>query len=146
YHKMPILVEEYISGQEVELILVGNTDQILFSKEVQLIMDNKEFFDNEIWGYETKKIDDSNIDFKMSHFISYEYINKIHILLMSLNYIVFILVDLIFYYGVFFLIEISADFYLGYDCVFYYVFQQNGYSLSEMFEFLIQNGLIHYQY
>ena len=39
-------------------------------EEVQLIMDKKEFFDYEIWGYETKKIDDTNIDFKMSSFIS----------------------------------------------------------------------------
>ena len=146
YHKMPILVEEYISGQEVELILVGNTDQILFSKEVQLIMDNKEFFDNEIWGYETKKIDDSNIDFKMSHFISYEDINKIHTLFKSFNKIEFMRVDGRFHNGEFYLIELSPDCYLGDDCAFYYAFQQNGYSLSEMFEFLIQNGLNHYQY
>lgn len=56
YHKMPILAEEYIPGEEVELILVGTQKQISFSEEVQLIMDKKEFFNHEIWGYETKKL------------------------------------------------------------------------------------------
>lgn len=146
YHKMPILVEEYISGQEVELILVGNTSQIIFSKEVQLIMDNKEYFNNEIWGYETKKIDDSNIDFKISNFVSNEDIKKIHTLFKSFNKIEFMRVDGRFHNGEFYLIELSPDCYLGDDCAFYYAFQQDNYSLSEMFEFLIQNGLNHYQY
>lgn len=145
YHKMPILAEEYISGQEVELILVGDKNQIIFSEEVQLIMNNKEFYKNEIWGYETKKIDDSNIDFKMSHFISQTDISKIHSLFKSFNKIEFMRVDGRFHNEEFYLIELSPDCYLGDDCAFYYAFQHKGYTLAEMFEYLIQNGLNHYQ-
>ncbi|MBQ3498340.1 MAG: hypothetical protein IJA87_04340 [Clostridia bacterium] len=146
YHKMPILVEEYISGQEVEMILVGNSREIIFSEEVQLIMGNKESYDKEIWGFETKKIDDSSIDFKMSNFISQNDIHKIHNLFKAFDKIEFMRVDGRFHNGEFYLIELSPDCYLGDDCAFYYAFQNKGYSLSEMFEYLIKNGLNHYQY
>lgn len=146
YHQMPILVEEYITGQEVELILVGNNKKVTFSEEVQLIMGKKEYYENEIWGYETKKIDDSTIDFKMSHFIAQFDINKIHSLFKAFNKIEFMRVDGRFHNGEFYLIELSPDCYLGDDCAFYYAFKNKGFSLSEMFEYLIQNGLNHYQY
>ena len=144
YHEMPILVEEYIAGPEVEMILVGNKDDIMFSEEVQLIMGNKEFYENEIWGFETKKIDDSDIDFKMSHYITQNDIKKIHSLFKSFDKIEFMRVDGRIYNGEFYLIELSPDCYLGDDCAFYFAFQNNGYSLSDMFEYLINNGLNHY--
>lgn len=145
YHKMPILAEEYIPGEEVELILVGTKKEITFSEEVQLIMDKKEFFDYEIWGYETKKIDDTNIDFKMSSFISKNDISKIHNLFKAFDKIEFMRVDGRIYQGEFHLIELSPDCYLGDDCAFYYAFRNKGYSLSQMFEYLIVNSLNHYQ-
>lgn len=145
YHKMPILAEEYIPGEEVELILVGTKKEITFSEEVQLIMDKKEFFDYEIWGYETKKIDDTNIDFKMSSFISKNDTNKIHNLFKAFDKIEFMRVDGRMYQGEFHLIELSPDCYLGDDCAFYYAFGNKGYSLSQMFEYLIINSLNHYQ-
>lgn len=146
YHKMPILVEEYISGQEVELILVGNSKNILFSEEVQLLMGSKEYYDKEIWGFETKKIDDSSIDFKTSNYINKKEVSQIHKLFMAFDKIEFMRVDGRFHNGEFYLIELSPDCYLGDDCAFYYAFQSKGYSFSEMFEFLIRNGLNHYQY
>lgn len=145
FHKMPILAEEYIPGEEVELILVGTKDKIIFSEEVQLIMNKKEFFDNEIWGFETKKIDDSNIDFKMSSFISENDIKKIHNLFKAFDKIEFMRVDGRMYNGEFHLIELSPDCYLGDDCAFYYAFKNKGYTLSQMFEYLILNGLSYYQ-
>ena len=54
-------------------------------------------------------------------------------------------VDGRFHNGEFHLIELSPYCYLGDDCAFYYAFQKQGYSLSDMFEFLINNGLTHYQ-
>lgn len=145
FHKMPILVEEYIPGEEVEMILVGTSEQITFSEEVQLIMDKKDYFSNEIWGYETKKIDDSNIDFKISTLIPQNDIQKIHRLFMSFDKIEFMRVDGRIYQGQFHLIELSPDCYLGDDCAFYYAFNHQGYTLPKMFEYLILNSLNHYQ-
>lgn len=145
FHNMPILVEEYIPGEEVEMILVGNKNQITFSEEVQLIMDKKEYFNTEIWGYETKKIDDTNIDFKMSSLIPQSDIQKIHLLFMAFEKIEFMRVDGRMHNGQFHLIELSPDCYLGDDCAFYYAFAHKGYTLSQMFEFLILNCLDYYQ-
>ena len=145
FHKMPILVEEYIPGREVEMIIVGDKNKIHFSEEVQLLMGDNEYYEKEIWGFETKKIDDSNIDFSMSHYISQEDIDKIHNLFKSFDKIEFMRVDGRVKDGKFILIELSPDCYLGDDCAFYFAFQHRGYSLSGMFEYLINNGLNHYQ-
>lgn len=145
FHTMPILAEEYIPGEEVELILVGTKNEITFSEEVQLIMDKKDFFTSEIWGYETKKIDDSNIDFKMSSLIPKNDVIKIHNLFRAFDKIEFMRVDGRMHNGQFHLIELSPDCYLGDDCAFYYAFGNKGYSLSQMFEYLILNSLKNYQ-
>lgn len=145
FHNMPILVEEYIPGAEVELILVGTRSSVKFSEEVQLIMGEKEYFNTEIWGYETKKIDDSNIDFRMSSLIPESDIKKIHKLFMAFDKIEFMRVDGRMYQGQFHLIELSPDCYLGDDCAFYYAFEHKGYTLSQMFEYLILNSLGHVQ-
>lgn len=145
FHQMPILAEEYIPGEEVELILVGTKNKIVFSQEVQLIMDQKDHFNKEIWGYETKKIDDSNIDFRISSLIQQSDINKIHNLFRAFDKIEFMRVDGRMYQGQFHLIELSPDCYLGDDCAFYYAFNHQGYTLSQMFEYLILNSLNHYQ-
>lgn len=145
FHQMSILVEEYIPGEEVELILVGSKEKITFSEEVQLIMNQKEYFNNEIWGYETKKVDDSSIDFKMSNFIPKSDVKKIHNLFYAFDKIEFMRVDGRMFQGEFYLIELSPDCYLGDDCAFYYTFHNRGCTLSQMFEYLVTNGLNHYQ-
>lgn len=145
FHKMPILVEEYIAGEEVELILVGTKEKVTFSEEVQLIIAKKDYFDSEIWGYETKKIDDSSIDFKMSSLISSNDINKIHNLFKAFDKIEFMRIDGRMSQGEFHLIELSPDCYLGEDCAFYFAFGNRGYTLPQMFEYLIINSLNHYQ-
>lgn len=146
YHKMPILIEEYISGEEVELILVGNHKNVVFSEEVQLLMSNKKYYTTEVWGYETKKVDDTNVDFKMSSLISQKDKQNIQTLFASFSKIEFMRVDGRIKDGEFYLIELSPDCYLGDDCAFYYAFSQKGYSFPEMFEFLIKNAQFHYQY
>lgn len=146
FHKLPILIEEYISGEEVELILVGNKNKIILSEEVQLLMGDKKYYDKEIWGFETKKIDDSNIDFQMSNLISSAEISHIHSLFKSFEKMEFMRVDGRIHEGQFYLIELSPDCYLGNDCAFYFAFNKLGYSFPEMFELLINNGLDHYRH
>ncbi len=141
---VPVLVEEYIPGYEVELILVGNQNKVTFCEEVQLMIHGKEKFDDEIWGLETKKFDDSHVNFKVSDLISdkdkYNMIN----LFKSFPKIEFARIDGRIKNGKFYLIEISPDCYLGDDCAFYYAFSQRGISHTEMFRFIIGNHLGEY--
>lgn len=140
-HNLPVLLEEYIPGYEVELIVVGNKKRILFYQEVQLIMNNVENFKNEIWNLETKKIDDSNIDFKISNLISEKDKKNLINLFKSFDKIEFARIDGRIYQNDFYLIEISPDCYLGDDCAFYYAFSKANVSHTKMFEILIKNHL-----
>ena len=139
--QIPILAEEYIAGYEVELITVGSHHNISFCEEVQLLMENKSFFDHELWGYETKSIDDSSVEFSMSNYISTSDRRNLLELFHSFEKIEMLRFDGRVKNGKFYLIELSPDCYLGDDCAFYYAFQQKGYSHDEMFRFLIRNSL-----
>lgn len=138
---IPILIEEYIEGHEVELITVGTQKRIAFCEEVQLLMGNKAYFDHDIWGFETKSIDDTSINFTSSRYISTEDRNKLLALFQSFTKLEMIRFDGRIKDGIFYLIELSPDCYLGDDCAFYYAFNQKGFSHDEMFRFLISNSL-----
>lgn len=139
--QVPALIEEYIEGYEVELITVGSKKRIVFCEEVQLLIGNKSYFDHELWGFETKIIDDSSIDFASSHYIASEDRNNLVALFQSFDKLEMIRFDGRIKDGHFYLIELSPDCYLGDDCAFYYAFQQKGFTHDEMFRYLISNSL-----
>ena len=139
--QVPILIEEYIDGYEVELITVGSRKKITFCEEVQLLMGNKTYFDHDLWGFETKSIDDSSIDFTISHYISSKDRKNLMTLFQSFDKLEIIRFDGRVRDGQFYLLELSPDCYLGDDCAFYYAFQQRGFSHDEMLRFLIINSL-----
>lgn len=143
YLGVPILIEEYMEGYEVELIVVGTKREICFCNEVQLIMDKKKYFDHDIWGFETKEIDDSSIDFCMSKYICDVDCKNLISLFKSFEKVEVIRFDGRIRNGRFYLIELSPDCYLGDDCAVYYAFQNKGYSHSQMLKFLIDNALDH---
>lgn len=139
--QVPILIEEYIEGYEVELITVGSQKRITFCEEVQLLMGSKTYFDHDLWSFETKNTDDSSIAFTMSQYISSRDRDNLLTLFQSFDKLEMIRFDGRIKNGCFYLIELSPDCYLGNDCAFYYAFQEKGYSHSEMFRFLINNSL-----
>ena len=138
---VPILIEEYIEGYEVELITVGSQDRVIFYEEVQLLMGDKTYFDQELWGFETKNVDDSSIDFAISQYILPEERRSLIKMFKSFDKLEFIRFDGRIKNGHFYLLELSPDCYLGDDCAFYYAFKENGFSHEEMFRFLIRNSL-----
>lgn len=140
-HNIPILVEEYIEGYEVEYSIFGSKNKVILSGEAQLKIDGRTFFSQEIWGYETKKIDDSSVDFIDSNIIPIEEKEKMITLFQSFEKIEFMRVDGRIKNNQFFLIELSPDCFLGKDCAFYHVFAQNNYSFEKMFEALIMNAV-----
>jgi D-alanine-D-alanine ligase len=140
-HQMPILVEELLEGYEVEYIIVGNPKHILLSAEIKLIMDQEDYFKEKIWSYETKKIDDSNVDFAASDLLSVETKRNMANLFQSFQKIEFMRIDGRIQDGEFFLIELSPDCYLGDDCAVAAAFFSKNYSYEDMFRILIRNSL-----
>lgn len=141
YIKVPIIVEEYIEGYEVELIVAGTQKNIRFSEEVQLLMGSKEYFKNDIWGFEAKDIDDSGVDFQISKHISEEDRKKLFDLFRSFEKLEVVRFDGRVKDNQFYLLELSPDCYLGEDCAVAFAFQSKGYTHTEMLQFLIDNAL-----
>lgn len=141
FREQAILVEEYVPGYEVELILLGNSLEIKLCHEVSLIMDKERYYNNTIWGYETKKINDNDISFSSSNYISSHDKNNLINLFKSFSKIEFMRIDCRVNESGLKLIELSPDCYLGEDCAFFYAFQENGYSFEEMFFQIINNSL-----
>jgi len=105
-------------------------------------MNNQDYFANEIWGYETKKLDDSSVDFVESSLLSDTDKHNLVALFQSFDKIEFMRIDGRFHNGQFFLIELSPDCYLGDDCAFFYAFKNRGIQYEEMFSMLIENAQV----
>ena len=110
----PIMLEEYIQGYEVSVIVFGNKKQILRTGITQLIINGKKFFTNEIWGFEDKKIDEkASIECDGSELtdkIPWENIKR---LFYSFDKVELIRFDGRINDDGFFLIELSPDAYIG---------------------------------
>lgn len=141
YLNIPIVIEEYIDGYEVELIVVGTSNNISFCEEVQLIINQQKYFDHEIWGYETKDIDDTSVNFCSSNYINKNDMAALMLLFKSFPKLEIIRFDGRIKDGDFYLIELSPDCYLGDDCAFYYAFENKGFTHADMFKYLINNTL-----
>lgn len=140
YHEMAIIVEEYIPGNEIDFVIAGSKTEIIMQQEVQLFMDGDDYFESKIWGFETKKIDDSSIDMRPSNLIPHDTCTHMIDLFQSFDKAEFMRIDGRLYEGQFYLIEMSPDAYLGDDCAVYEAFKHHGYSHVEMLRKLVQNA------
>ncbi len=141
YHRLPVLVEEYIPGYEVELILLGNSHEMKLCHEVQLIIEGETYYNNTIWGYETKRINDEGVSFFSSHHFQQDDIRRLVRLFQSFNKVEYMRIDCRTNEQGMKLIELSPDCYLGEDCAFYYAFAQHSHSFEDMIYALVKNSL-----
>lgn len=142
YQQMPIIVEEYISGFEVSFIIVGNKSEIIFSGESELCIDNKKYFDNEVFGLESKKITPSRKSYCASNHISTETQHKMFQLFKSFDKVEFMRIDCrITKDNIIYILELSPDCYIGSKGAFQEALKRQGYDFEKMLKLLIQNSL-----
>lgn len=141
FQKLPILVEEYLPGYELELIIFGNKKEIKLCREVQIEINGKQCFDSEVWGLETKKVDDSTVEWRNSNFISSTDMDKFKALFWSFDKAEIMRIDCRIVNGKPIMIELSPDCYLGEDGGIAYAFAQNGINYSEMLQHIIENSI-----
>lgn len=141
-HPTPVLVEEYIAGQEISILLIGGREKIVFCGETQLVINDQTYFEDRIWGYEEKKIDDSKVDSKISHLTTQkEREQAIHIF-QSFEKVEYMRVDGRITDTGFFLLELSPDCYLGPESDFEIALkEQLGLDYSSGLKFIIENSL-----
>lgn len=140
-HPTPILVEEYVPGEEVSILLIGNSKKISYCGETQLVINGEKFFQDRIWGYEEKKIDDSNVDFVVSHRTSLSDQERAVRIFQSFEKVEYMRIDGRVSHNGFCLLELSPDCYLGPDCDFAVAMKENGISYPEFLKFIIENSL-----
>lgn len=143
YHSVPVMVEEYIPGYEVSLLLIGNKNNSVMIDETQLIMNGNKYFSNEIWGYETKKIDDSSVDYARSNLVSEMDKKRAHQLFNSFDKVEYMRIDGRVYKNCFYVLELSPDCYLGPDSDFAISYEQRGKTYADFIHTIIKIALNH---
>lgn len=140
-HPTPVLVEEYVAGEEVSILLIGGKEKIAFCGETQLIINNQTYFKDRIWGYEEKKIDDSKVDYRVSHLTTQQEREQAILIFQSFEKVEYMRIDGRITDDGFCLIELSPDCYLGPECDFEIAMKELGFSYPRMLEFIIENSL-----
>jgi D-alanine-D-alanine ligase len=141
-HKIPMLVEEILSGYEVSYVLVGNKKRIILQDELQLVINGIDYFSEQIWSFDCKRINNDDSIFVPSNLLSHEDKNKMLLLFNSFEKMEFMRIDGRVKDGVFYLIELSPDCFLGEYCAVQTVFDIAGYNYTQMFKTLIENALV----
>lgn len=141
YQNLPILVEEYISGYEVEIILFGNSTNIMIDSEIGIQIDGVDYFQNQIWGYEAKKEGLHQNTLIPTNHISPTDHQKLRTLFCSFNKAEIMRVDGRVFDGQLYVLELSPDCYLGPTGGVAKAFENNNIEYSEMFYALIKNAL-----
>lgn len=142
YQDMPILVEEYIPGYEVSLIIIGNKKEILFCEESELLLQNKNFFKNEIFGLENKKILPQHKSYRRSSHIDGKTKKQMIRLFQSFDKAEFMRIDCrVDKLGNIFVLELSPDCYVGSKGAFFETVKQNGISFEHMIKMMVDNSI-----
>lgn len=147
YQKMPILVEEYIPGNEISFIIIGNKKQILFADESMLSIEEKNFFETEVFGLESKKINSSMKKYTKSNFIDNNTKHKMLQLFQSFDKMEFMRIDCrVDKNSKIYILELSPDCYVGTHGAFFETVSRQGYTFEDMVKLLVQNSLNNQNY
>lgn len=147
YQNIPILVEQYIPGNEVSFVIIGNKNEILFSGESMLVLDGKSNFTTEIFGLESKKISPNRKKYEPSHLIDEQTQKKMFDLFHSFDKCEFMRIDCrIDQSGKVYILELSPDCYIGTNGAFYETVKRNHISFDDMIAMLIKNSINNQNY
>lgn len=132
-----VLAEEYIPGKEISICCVGQ-NTINLMEAVELEINGKNYFDKQIWGYESKKGGKSKVTRKViTPQISQSILDSAKKIFLSLGKVDYMRIDGRLYQDQFYLIEFTPDCSLHPDCFMYEAFKYNDYSYNEMIAALV---------
>lgn len=141
YQNLPVLIEEYIPGYEVELVIFGNNKKIILEKEIGIEVDGVDYFQEQIWGYEAKKAGLHENRLRPTSYLLPEDSKKIHKLFCSFEKAEIMRIDCRIFENNAYILELSPDCYLGKTGGVYKSFESFDINYSEMFLLLIENSL-----
>lgn len=140
--KQPILVEEFVKGKEVSIIIMGNQKEILFCEAVELFIENNAYdLENNLFSFEIKK---SNEAMKLSHKlitpdIPSGLLNNAISLFKGLGKVEELRIDGRYDDEKFYLIELSPDIHFGEEGTFADTFNLKNIKYAEMLYMILLN-------
>lgn len=137
----PLLVEEYIEGNELSILLLGNRNRVDHCGETQLVLNGETFFNHRIWGFETKKLDFQKSHYQVSHLLPEAEKQKAKNLFLSLPKVEYLRVDGRLNEHGFYVLELSSDCYLGPNSDFSIFFKDMGKSHADFLHYLAHNAM-----
>ena len=139
-----IMVEEFIPGREINIVISGTAKQIKFCEAIEIVLDDgKDGLSQRLYSYEIKKENETGIYYKLiTNEIPSEIINQAKKIFSSLGKLENLRIDGRFDGTVFTVIELSPDIYYGPAGTFAQAFLETGSTLEEMFSLMIDNATI----
>lgn len=133
----PVLVEEYVDGMEVSICCVGRND-VSVCEAVGLVVNGKDYFTHQIWGYESKKWDKAIVSRKnVSHLVGENILHEAKRIFCALGKVDYMRIDGRFKDGKFYLIELTPDCSLHPACFMANAFYANDLSYDDMINTLL---------
>lgn len=137
----PLLAEEYIQGNEISILLLGNHDKIHYCGETQLIINGETFFEHKIWGFEEKKLNFLQSHYQVCSILPEHDLDRAKRLFLSFPKAEYLRIDGRFDGENFYVLELSADCYLGPNCDFSVLLEAQGKTYADFLKLLAENAL-----
>ncbi|QHS56536.1 hypothetical protein GWR56_13665 [Mucilaginibacter sp. 14171R-50] len=145
--KQPVLVEEFISGREVVVCIIGNNDGIRMFEAMEIIFeDNEDYLLDKVYSAKDKHLPDSDSYHRVvTGLLSPTEKVNLKNLFLSLGKMDFMRIDGRLNDDGFFLIEITPDCYIGEDCSFADAIKQKKRSYRDLLTDIIHTALMSYR-
>lgn len=133
----PIIVEEYVDGEEIAICLVGK-NAVDMCEAIELTVNGNTYFKHQIWGFESKKLGRYNIGRKcITDIVPDQIIDSCKRIFLDLGKVDYMRIDGRLKDNKFFLIELTPDCSLHPDCFMANMFYSNKYTYFDMIDKLI---------
>lgn len=138
-HFNPLIIEEYIEGYEVSILLMGGKEKMVINNETKLIVDDKDYFAKSLWAMEDKKINFLSSHYVRSNLITDQDRDKAINLFKSFDKVEYMRIDARINNNGLFVIELSPDCYMGPNCDFSISLIDKGISYNDFIKMVFDN-------
>ena len=142
--EQPILIEEFVPGREVNIIVSGSDGKIDYLEAIEIyFQDNPKLLIEKIWGYELKKTVKKMKSYRIvTDEISKEEISNIESLFNNLGKVDILRIDGRLSNGIFTVVELTPDIHMGKLGSFAQAHILSGITYEKMMEGIISNTLM----
>ena len=133
----PLIIEEYIDGEEISICLVGK-EKINLCEAIALTINGNTYFNHQIWGFESKKCNKYLVGRKcITDLVNHSILDSCKSIFMDLGKVDYMRIDGRMQNNKFHLIELTPDCSLHPECFMANSYYSNGLTYTDMINNLI---------